>query len=256
MTGFIPVLLYHSVAEHRVSDDRFAVSPAMFASHVDAIEASGRVTLTISELADGLRGERPLPERAVAVTFDDGFADNHGAATSLLSRGLRSTLYVPTGALGAPDRLTPSKLGQLAGAAGIEIGAHGVRHRYLDELGERELTHEVVASRAALEDMIRTPVHSFAYPHGAYDRRVRAAVIDAGYRCAAAVKNALARPAEDPFAIARWTVTRDVSAARIALVLAGQAAPLSWPRERVRTRAYRVARRQRRRVARLLRRDS
>jgi hypothetical protein len=43
MTGFIPVLLYHSVAEHRVSD-RFGVSPAMFESHVDAIEASGRVT--------------------------------------------------------------------------------------------------------------------------------------------------------------------------------------------------------------------
>jgi len=55
---------------------------------------------------------------------------------------------------------------------------------------------------------------------------VRAAVIVAGYRCAAAVKNALARPAEDPFAIARWTVTRDVSAARIALVLAGQAIPV------------------------------
>jgi hypothetical protein len=28
MTGFIPVLLYHSVTEHRVSDYRFAVSRA------------------------------------------------------------------------------------------------------------------------------------------------------------------------------------------------------------------------------------
>jgi peptidoglycan/xylan/chitin deacetylase (PgdA/CDA1 family) len=253
MTGFIPVLLYHSVAEHRVSEDRFAVSPAVFESHVDAIEASGRVTLTVSELADGLRGERPLPERAAAVTFDDGFADNHGAARSLLSRGLRSTLYITTGELGAPDRLSPSQVGELAEAAGIEIGAHGVRHRHLDELGERELRHEIAASRAALEDIIRAPVRSFAYPHGAYDRRVRATVIDAGYRCAAAVKNALAHPAEDPFAIARWTVTRDVSAGRIARVLAGQAVPLSWPRERVRTRAYRMARRQRRRVASLLR---
>jgi peptidoglycan/xylan/chitin deacetylase (PgdA/CDA1 family) len=255
MNGFIPVLLYHSVADDRVSEDRFAVSPAMFESHVDAIEASGRVTLTMGELADCLRGERPLPERAAAVTFDDGFADNAGAAMSLLSRGLRSTLYITTGELGAPDRLTPSLVGELADAPGIEIGAHGVRHRYLDELGERELAHEVSASRAALEDMIRTPVHSFAYPHGGYDRRVRAAVIDAGYRCAAAVKNALAHPAEDPFAIARWTVTRDVSAARIALVLAGHAVPLSWSRERVRTRAYRMVRRQRRRVARVLKRD-
>jgi peptidoglycan/xylan/chitin deacetylase (PgdA/CDA1 family) len=253
MTGFIPVLLYHSVADHRVSDDRFAVSPAMFESHVDAIEASGRVTLTMSELTEGLRGERPLPDRAAAVTFDDGFADNHDAASSLLSRGLRSTLYITTGELGAPDRLTPSQVSELAEVAGIEIGAHGVRHLHLDELDESELRHEVAASRAALEDIVRTPVHSFAYPHGAYDWRVRAAVIDTGYRSAAAVKNALAHPAEDLFAIARWTVTRDVTAGRIARVLTGGAVPLSWPRERVRTRAYRMARRQRRRVVRVLR---
>jgi peptidoglycan/xylan/chitin deacetylase (PgdA/CDA1 family) len=252
VTGFIPVLLYHSVAEDRVSNDRFAVSPATFEAHADAIAASGRVTLTISELASGLRGEQPLPERAAAVTFDDGFADNSYAAQSLLVRELRSTLYVTTGQVGAPDRLTPEQVSELARVPGVEIGAHAVRHRYLDELDERELTHEVAGSRADLEDLIMAPVHSFAYPHGAYDPRVREAVIDAGYRSAAAVKNALSHGADDPFAIARWTVTRDVSATRIALVLNGVGVPLSWPRERVRTRAYRTVRRQRRRVARML----
>ena len=76
-------------------------------------------------------------------------------------------------------------------------------------------------SRAALEELTQLPVASFAYPHGAYDRRVRAAVIDCGYRSAAAVKNAASHLEDDPFAIARWTVSSDTTASRIAEVLEG-----------------------------------
>jgi len=247
VTAIIPVLLYHSVA---AGDGRYAVSPATFEAHADAIRASGRVTLRISDLAAGLRGERPLPERAAAVTFDDGFANNYDAVRSLLGRGLRSTLYVITGDLGARDRLTPGRATELANTSGIEVGAHAVRHRYLDELDGRELTDEVKVSKADLEDLTGAPVQSFAYPHGAYDRRVRDTVVEAGYRSAVAVKNALAHARDDPFAIARWTVTNDTSAARIAQVLEGEDVPVAWPGERVRTRAYRTFRRQRRRLSR------
>jgi hypothetical protein len=92
-------------------------------------------------------------------------------------------------------------------------------------------------------------VHSFAYPHGVYDRRVRQAVITGGYRSAVAVKNAVSHPADDPFAIARWTVTAGTPASRIAQVLEGESVPVAWSHERVRTRAYRMVRRGRRRLA-------
>jgi hypothetical protein len=93
------------------------------------------------------------------------------------------------------------------------------------------------------------PVRSFAYPHGAYDERTRKAVVDAGYGSAAAVKNAISHADDDPFAIARWTVTAGTPAARIAAVLEGEGVPRAWVRERLRTRAYRGARRRRRRIA-------
>ena len=102
------MLIYHSVADNPDRDRHFAVSRATFEAHADAIDASGRATLRISELADGLRGERPLPERAAAITFDDGCADNYDAVHSLLRRQLCSTVFVVTGELGAPNRLTPS----------------------------------------------------------------------------------------------------------------------------------------------------
>jgi hypothetical protein len=60
------------------------------------------------------------------------------------------------------------------------------------------------------------PVHLLAYPHGAFDRRVREAVIEADYRSAAAAKNAVSHAAGDSYAIGRWTVTEGPLAAQIA----------------------------------------
>jgi peptidoglycan/xylan/chitin deacetylase (PgdA/CDA1 family) len=247
----VPVFLYHSVDDRPGPSERpYAVSPSAFRAHADAVRASGRRALTISSLAALLRFGVPEHARPIAITFDDGYADNLDAIDMLLQRGLPSTLYVTSGDLGGRDRITGAQLAELSGLAGVEIGAHAVRHRRLDELDPRELFEEVQASKHRLEDLTGKEVRSFSYPHGAFDSRVRQAVIDAGYRSAVAVKNALSYGGDDPFSIARWTVTRDTPAARIARVAEGEGIPQAWDRERLRTRAFRVVRRSRRRFAR------
>jgi peptidoglycan/xylan/chitin deacetylase (PgdA/CDA1 family) len=250
MTTAIPVLLYHSVNDHaEPRDRRWTVSPVAFASHVDAIAASGRTPLLITELAEALRGERPLPPRPLAITFDDGFADTYDAVAALSARGLSATVYVTSGEVGTATRLDAHGVVELARMPSVEIGAHAVRHRHLDELDPRTADREVRHSKAQLEDMLGAGVDSFAYPHGAYDRNVRAAVVSAGYSSAAAVKNSLSHERDDPFAIARWTVTAGTEARRIAGVLEGDGVACAWSGERLRTRAYRAVRRSRRRVA-------
>jgi len=243
----VPVLLYHAVdVVPPTGHERWTISSPEFSQHVDVIAASGRVPLTISELADCLRGERRLERDAVAVTFDDGYADTHGAVLELLHRDISSTVYVTTGTVGSPGMLSAAQLEQLAGLDGVEVGAHSVTHPHLDELAAAQLDEEVAGSKRALEMLLGVPVTSFAYPHGLHDRRARAAVVRAGYNSAAAVKNALSHLEDDPFAIARWTVTAGTPAERLAGVLRGDGVPLAWSRERVRTRGYRAARRSRR----------
>lgn len=244
----IPVLLYHSVSDHPSGDDRYAVPRAAFEAHADLVAESGRTTLRITELADRLRDQQELLEHIAAITFDDGFADNEEAVHSLVARGLQATLYVTTGELGGHDRFTRSQVAQLAQISSIEFGAHAVRHRHLDELNDRDVAHEVRDSKLALEDIIQSPVHSFAYPHGAYDNQVRQSVIHVGYRSAVAVKNALSHEHDDPFAIARFTVTTSTSPHRIAKILQGKGIPLAWPQERLRTRVHRTVRRGRARI--------
>jgi peptidoglycan/xylan/chitin deacetylase (PgdA/CDA1 family) len=204
--------------------------------------------MTITALAAALRGEQALPERPVAVTFDDGYSDTYEAVEALCEQGLTATIYVTAGRIGDEGRLSAEQIEALAAAEDVEIGAHGIGHHPLDEVTDSELRDEIGGSRHLLEQLTGHGVRSFAYPHGAYDRRVRAAVIRAGYSSAAAVKNAVSHPDDDPFAIARFTVTDAASPERIADVLEGVRVPLAWPGERVRTRAYRLARRLRREV--------
>jgi len=239
----IPVLLYHSVADQpAVGQEDFTVTLQGFVEHVAAIADVGGTALTITQLGAALRGERPLPPRAVAVTFDDAFADTQAAAERLLEAGIPSTIYVQSSRVGQPDGPSERALRDLD-AAGGEIGAHTVSHPYLDSIPLALAAHEITESRRRVEDLLAHSIDSFAYPHGAYDRKVRAAVIEAGFTSAVAVKNALSHSGDDPFAIARWTVMRDTTTARLTQVLEGKGLPLAWANERRRTRAAREVRR-------------
>jgi peptidoglycan/xylan/chitin deacetylase (PgdA/CDA1 family) len=243
-------LLYHSITERRsVAETRFTVTPAMFAEHVRAMRAAGRTPLTLRALAGALREERALPSRPLVVTFDDGFADVVAAVELLLSSELMASVFVTSGSIESRGMVTHDDLCQLAALGeAVEIGAHSVTHPRLDELGPERAAAEISVSKAALESVIQARVDSFAYPHGAYDKRVRTAVVNAGFSAAAAVKNALSHSQDDIFALARVTVMASTSAGELELLLGGSGAPLAPRRERLRTRGHRSFRRLRRRL--------
>jgi peptidoglycan/xylan/chitin deacetylase (PgdA/CDA1 family) len=248
MNDFIPILLYH-ISTARKSGV-FDVAPWELWAHLEAIQAADRTPLVLTALAAGLRNRQSLPRRVVALTFDDATNETRIAVERLAGLGIPASVYVTIGEIGRPGMLPRAGIVEMSGLPGIEVGAHAFNHRRLDELAAAELLREVADSKAALEDLIQRPVTSFAYPHGSYNRRARDAVVAADYACAAAVKNALSHPADDPFALARWTVLKGTSVPRISQVLAGVGVPIAWHRERGRTRIYRAARRIRRRVIR------
>jgi peptidoglycan/xylan/chitin deacetylase (PgdA/CDA1 family) len=243
----VPVLLYHAIsASPPPGLERFTVHPRRFAEHVAVLRDTGRTGLTVSQFAACLRGRALLPERPVLLTFDDGYADFLQAAERLVTARLPSTLYVTSAAVGTRGMLTRRQLLSLGQA--VEVGAHSRTHPRLDELAPARLRSEVFGSKAELEDLLQRPMRTFAYPHGDHDQDVRQTVVAARFGSAAAVKNALSHDRDDPFAIARVTVTGDVTARRIEELLQGRGAPRAWSGERRRTQAYRAFRRVRRRL--------
>jgi len=91
------VFMFHSVAE-APSPYRLSVSLRAFEGICETLAESYDV-LPLAELEDRRRAGT-LPARAVAITFDDGYADNHDVAWPALKRlGLPASVFVTTGAI-------------------------------------------------------------------------------------------------------------------------------------------------------------
>lgn len=232
MTESVPVLMYHAVAEKPASATfGLSVAPRSLEEQLRLLVEGGFTGLTFSELAEAFRNGGTLPNRPVAITFDDGYADFADEAWPILRRyGFPATVFVTTGwvadagenAAGTPldKMLTWSQLRELA-AAGVEIGAHSHSHAELDQLGDAALFRELGESRALLEHCIGAPVRALAYPYGYSTERVRLAARASGYQWAAAVRNIRATPSDDIFMVPRLTVRRRTSQAEFAAVMGG-----------------------------------
>lgn len=123
---------------------------------------------------------------AVAITFDDGFANFATYALPVLSRfRFPATVFAvpgycglhndwPTQAPGIP--ILPIMSWEAlkdAALAGIDIGAHTMDHPRLTALSDGEADEQIRASQAEIEDRLGKPVRHFAYPYGDLDDRVR-----------------------------------------------------------------------------------
>jgi peptidoglycan/xylan/chitin deacetylase (PgdA/CDA1 family) len=86
-------LVYHRVGERGLDPWRLTIEPEIFAGQMETL-AREWSPLSLTDLVEGFNRRR-LPERAVAVTFDDGYADNlEVAAPILLEHGIPATLFV------------------------------------------------------------------------------------------------------------------------------------------------------------------
>ncbi len=178
------ILTYHSIDP---SGSPISVDRATFARHV-AFLASGRVrVLPLEQLLDA-----PESADAVALTFDDGFANFATEAwPRLRDAGLPAKLFVPTQRVGGDNRwehreapgiptlplLGWDELARLA-SEGLALGAHSRSHAHLDRVSAQQLHDEVEGAYRDLADRVASPPRAFCYPYGDFNELVERAVAE------------------------------------------------------------------------------
>jgi len=210
----LPILTYHSLDD---CGSVLSTSPAAFARHLQTLRESGANVLSLRDGAERLR-RGDLPDRALVITFDDGFRTVLEHGLPLLSRhGFTATVFVVSGYVGQTNSwpsqpaylhrqrlLDWPEIRQLA-AAGIDIGAHSRTHPHLPGLSGAEIEAEIVESRKEIEDQIGERVDSFAYPYGEYDEAVLA-IASARLSVACSADLGFACSTSNPFALERLDV--------------------------------------------------
>lgn len=230
------MLLYHRVND--VSRDKLTTSSRRFAEHLSILRRHYPVVPLVEGVA-AVTGRRYLGPNIVAITFDDGYADNHEVAAPILQRfGLPATFFVTVGLIGTdepfphdarfPHRfrtLTWEEVRALA-AAGFEIGSHGWSHRNLARADAEAVRRELRDSREVLERMLGAPVRSFAYPFGGREDitpAVRAEIRAAGYSLTASAYGGANCGTVDPDDILREAVSEAFDALAFRATIEGVA---------------------------------
>lgn len=188
------LLAYHGVGRAGAGADphRLVTAPELLDRHVRLLRRLRYRFLTAEQLLDETGGG-PAPAGVAVLTFDDGWADAVDTVVPLLRRhGVVATFYVCTDWMGRSHPLVTGEAAGLldAGAvrslvdADMEVGSHSRGHRDLRALDDDELADDLSDSKSAIEALTGRPCRTFAYPFGAWDDRVAAAVRAAGYELA------------------------------------------------------------------------
>lgn len=211
MNNEFQVLVYHRLGKE-TSPEGLTMAYENFVGQMQCIRRNYHPML-LGEIVKRLQGGRPIPPRAVAVTFDDGYVDTFTHAFPLLQRDrIPATLFITTGYIdreifpptGAP--MLSWRMIQEMQRSGIEIGSHTITHPNLSKCSQQDAEDEIVNSRKRLEKKLKTSIQLFAYPYGRssfFNRKIKESVRKAGYLAACTTLLGINTPDTDPYALHR-----------------------------------------------------
>jgi peptidoglycan/xylan/chitin deacetylase (PgdA/CDA1 family) len=192
----VPVLLYHKISKPR-RDSRIRgafTPPRRFLRQMTYLKKQGFAFHTTSELIQYFQAEGKFPSRSVALTFDDGWKDNHTNAFPVLQElRIKATIFIIPTSIGqmstaattpAGDRpyahLSREEILEMANA-GIEFGSHTMSHKWLNQIPESEVKLEIETAKQEIENLVQKPCWTIAYPAGYFSETARHAAREAGH---------------------------------------------------------------------------
>ena len=171
----VPILCYHRFGP---GASKMLVEPSRFEAQLEWLARNQFNVIRLADLIDFMAAKKPLPQRSVVITIDDGYESVYRHAYPALKKhGFTATLFVYTDFVGSRDGLSWPQLQEMAASGVIDIQAHSKTHRNMiersgnenDALYRRNIETEVQQPRAMLERRLAAAgvrVRHFAYPFG------------------------------------------------------------------------------------------
>lgn len=135
------VMMYHRIlpeadARYAAEEPGMLVTPETLDMHFSVLKQEFTI-VSLKDWVTRARSEQPLPEKACAITFDDGWLDNYQYAFPLIKKHqVPVTLYVVSEMLGTNQTFWPNRLARI------------LTYPY-DQLVQLEWLHECIRNDAA-----------------------------------------------------------------------------------------------------------
>jgi peptidoglycan/xylan/chitin deacetylase (PgdA/CDA1 family) len=218
----VPVLTYHRVVSlPAVGQLDLIVDPANFAAELATLHEHGYHTISQAQLFDALYHGAKLPPKPIIISVDDGYVDDVRTILPDLERWhMVATFFVITGRTQEPGFVNEDQIRELD-RAGMDVGDHTAHHVDLRMLTAAELKSETAGSRKTLAAILGHPVYYFAYPFGAYNETVIAAVRAAGFTMAYTTMGGVTESTDAPLTMPRIHIGRAETPSGLLALLGG-----------------------------------
>jgi peptidoglycan/xylan/chitin deacetylase (PgdA/CDA1 family) len=226
----VRILYYHSISDDPI---RSTVSPGTFERQIEYLCQAGYRIVSLADAGRRLASGVPVPDRALVITFDDGFRDNYERALPVLTRfGVTATVFLTVAYIGTDQLPTltrtdfvprPLDWGQVKEmrARGIDFGSHTLTHPMLSALPLDQVRRELGDSKRRIEDELGVPAPFFCYPRGDFTRAVTTIAREAGYLGACTTRPGVNDARTDLFALRRTYIGRRDTGQEFARKVAG-----------------------------------
>lgn len=238
----VVVLMYHHLDPKE--DSSSTISPEKFAEHMAMLAEEGFNILSLDQLGAFLSGEGDLPDKAVVITFDDGYRSNYEYAFPVLKQyDFPATIFMIVSRIGREEgeipKLTWEQMLEMQGQ-GIRFQSHSYDGHFQipvnrkgtekpvlaaeiydektgtkEEPGQREqrVYDDLKSSKELLEREIGETVEYFAAPYGWYDDITIRAAREAGFKYIFTIKPGANGSTTDPTRLFRVNAgSPDISA--------------------------------------------
>lgn len=198
-------IMYHRVGEGEYPTT--SVTAEQFESHIALLTGGGFTVMPAEEIVAALRNGSPLPEKPVAITFDDAYLSVYTEAWPRLRKAsLPFTVFIATQPvdLGTERYMSWDQIREMK-AAGVAVGAHTETHNHMVTAGEARNRAELQRSTERYVAELGGKPVLFAYPYGEAGHEVRDLVKEQGYTAAFGQHSGVAYRAGDQFFLPRFS---------------------------------------------------
>jgi len=183
------VTLYHHVSDSTPAST--SIRPDIFAAQMAILKDEGYTVVALPALLVALHSQQPLPDKAIAITFDDGYLSIYDTAFPMLQAlDFPFTVFINTQPInnGLPGYMSWEQVRAMSDA-GVTIANHMVNHPHMidSEGGEtpaqriERLRSELLQAQETIREQTGQDHRFMAYPYGEYDPDVKQLLVDLGF---------------------------------------------------------------------------
>ncbi len=182
------VLIYHHVSN--TTPKSTSISPEDFEAHLHYLETHQFNVVPLIDLVKLIRQNKPLPDKTVAITFDDSYRDVYESAYPILKkRNWPFTFFINTDSVGKGKLfVTWDQLREMS-KNGVAIANHSTAHHHMvrQHIGESlegwktRIEKEITLAQEKIEREIGFAPKIFAYPYGEYNTDLKLILDKLGY---------------------------------------------------------------------------